>query len=91
MTHSKLATIALAIAILVAAAPALAAGGRAPSITPKTLLEEQLGPKYLLGPRTTWQAITRRDVTERTTTRVTPITAKTLQMDQLGPKHLLGR
>ena len=90
MTRSNLATLALAVAILIAAAPALAASWRAPSVTTRTLLEEQLGPKYLLGPRTTWQAITRRAVTERAITRSVPITSKTLEMDELGPKHLLG-
>jgi hypothetical protein len=55
MTHSRLATVALAAAMLIAATPALAGNGRATPVTDKTLQVERLGPKHLLGatsPRT---------------------------------------
>jgi hypothetical protein len=84
MTHSGLATVALAAAILIAATPALAGNRRATPVTDKTLQLERLGPKHLLdagNPRT-------RSITS--TTRTIPITLRTLNVEELGPKYLLG-
>jgi hypothetical protein len=84
MTHSRLATVALATAMLIAATPALAGNGRATPVTDKTLQVERLGPKHLLGagsPQT-------RSITS--TTRTIPITLRTLNVEELGPKYLLG-
>ena len=83
MTHSRLATVALAVAMLIAATPALAGNRRATPVTDKTLQVERLGPKHLLGagsPRT-------RSITS--TTRTIPINLRTLNVEELGPKYLL--
>jgi hypothetical protein len=84
MTRSRLAIVALAAAMLIAAAPALAGNGGSTPVTDKTLQMEQLGPKYLLGggsPRT-------RSTTP--TPGTIPITSKNLLVEELGPKYLLG-
>lgn len=84
MTHGRLATVGLAAAMLIAAAPALAGNGGKTAAVGSTQQVERLGPKYLLGlrsPRT--RSITR-------TTGTIPITFRTLVVEELGPKYLLG-
>ena len=84
MTHSRLATIALTAAMLIAATPALAGNGGKTAAVGNTRQVEQLGPKHLLGlrsPRT-------RPITP--TTGAIPITFRTLEVEELGPKYLLG-
>ena len=83
MTHSRLATVALTAAMLIAATPALAGNGGA---TPgKALQVERLGPKYLLG------AESARTPSTTPLTRTRPVTSRTLEVEELGPKYLLGR
>jgi hypothetical protein len=83
MTHSRLATVALTAALLIAATPALAGTGGA---TPGTALQvEQLGPKHLLG------AGSPRTPSTTSTTRTIPVTLKTLEVEEVGPKYLVGR
>ena len=83
MTHSRLATVALTAAMLIAATPALAGNGGG---TPGTALQvEQLGPKHLLGSENS------RSSSSTSATRAIPITLRTLDVEELGPKYLLGR
>jgi hypothetical protein len=86
MTHSRLATAALTAAMLIAAAPALAAnrGGATPAAG-KALQVEQLGPKHLLGVGSPHTSST------TPMTRTMPVTLRTLEVEELGPKYLLGR
>jgi hypothetical protein len=84
MTHNRLATVAFTAAMLIGAAPALAGNAGAGQVTPRTLLVEELGPKYLLTKGAHWppvhyfQTIARRPIDQ------TPF-------ERLGPKYLLGR
>ena len=61
--------------------PALAGKGGAAAAAGNTQQVEQLGPKYLLGPRSPQTRPTTR------TTGTIPITLKTLEVEELGPKY----
>ena len=78
MTHKRYAPVALAVALLTVATPALAGNGGAYAGH-----VEQLGPKYLLGPRTV------RTRPLASTKTILPITFRTLEVEELGPKYLL--
>ncbi len=84
MTHNRLATVAFAAVMLIAAAPALA-GSAAGQVTPRTLLIEELGPKYLLTKGAHWPRVRDFQKVAR------PRTDDALQLEQLGPKYLLER
>jgi hypothetical protein len=85
MTHNRLATVAFAAAMLIAAAPALAGSAGAGQVTPRTLLIEELGPKYLLTKGAHWPRVRDFQKVAR------PRTDDALQLEQLGPKYLLAR
>jgi len=85
MTHSRPATIAFTVAMLIAAAPALAGNRGAGQVTPRTLLIDELGPKYLLQKGAHWPPV--RDIRGI----ATPRTDQTQRVEKLGPKYLLGR
>jgi hypothetical protein len=82
MSPTRLATLGLAVAMLLAATPAYA-GNRSATRAPVNAQQlEQLGPKFLLGPTST-QART-------LSVTLTPQTIPTQVVDELGPKYLLG-
>jgi len=85
MRHSRLATVAFTAAILIAAAPALAGDAGVGRATPRGLLIEELGPKYLLTKGAHWPPV--RDLRRITA----PSPDHGLLVEQLGPKYLLGR
>lgn len=85
MTHNRLATVVLAAAMLIAAAPALAGDRAAGQVTPRTLLIEELGPKYLLTKGAHWPPVHEFQRVAR------PLTDDSLQLEQLGPKYLFER
>jgi hypothetical protein len=72
-------------AILIAAAPASAGNRGAGQVTPRTLLIEELGPKYLLQKGAHWPPV--RDIRKSFPAR----TDQTQRVEWLGPKYLLGR
>jgi hypothetical protein len=84
MTHSKLATVAFTAAMLIAAAPALAGNTGSGQVTPRMLLIEELGPKYLLHRGAHWPPVPHiRRI-------ATPRTDQLQRIERLGPKYLLG-
>jgi hypothetical protein len=85
MTHCKLATVAFTAATLIAAAPAPAGNAGALQVTPRTLLIEELGPKYLLN------GGAHRPLVNESRRLAARSTDQTLAVEQLGPKYLLGR
>jgi hypothetical protein len=87
MTHSRLAAVGLATAMLLAATPALAGNGGAAQNTDWARAQkvEQLGPKFLLNPGS---------ASTRPTTQTTGNIStwyRNLLVEEFGPKYLLGR
>ena len=84
MTHSRLATLTFTVAMLIAAAPALAGNRSAGQVNPRTLVIEELGPKYLLHRGAHWPRLHDIRAIDQ------PLTGQTSRLEQLGPKYLLG-
>lgn len=84
MPRSRLAWIAITAVLSIGATPALAGNRGATPVDGKTLRLEQLGPKFLLSPRST------RIRPTASAKRIYPITARTLLVEEFGPKYLLG-
>lgn len=83
MSRRRIATLALAAA-LIAATPALADNGGSKPVTGKTLRTGQLCPNYQFvarDPRTTARGATTRSIPW----------SEALLVEELGPKYLLGR
>lgn len=84
MAHTRLALVAVAALLPVAANPVVRAAPGASSHRATTLSVEQVGPKFLLS---AWSPHTRISASVTIPIR---ITSKELEVEELGPKYLLG-